>query len=250
MMIEIKNLYAGYDKNKSAGSEVLHDVSCSVPEGKITVLAGPNGSGKTTLIKVLGGQLEKWSGEVLINGRDISQITPKERAKLVSVVSQTRFIPDLTCAELVLCGRFPYTGFPSSYSQKDRKIAINAMQLLQVESLADKALAELSGGQRQKIYLAMCLAQDTPVMILDEPLTYLDVRQQVEFLKILAEFAANGKTVILVMHDLNLIFRFSDRIILLKGGKCAASGSCREIASSGIADDVFEINTSDIYNLI
>ena len=235
-MIEIKDLSAGYP-----GKTVLQNIHATIPEGKITAILGPNGCGKSTLLKALCGILPTQSGQVLLHGEDLLALSPKLRARKLSYLAQSRQIPDISVGKLVLHGRFPYLGFPRHYRKEDHACADAAMAAMGILDLKDTQLQNLSGGERQKAYLAMALAQDTPVILLDEPTTYLDIAHQLQLLEHAQMLASQGKTVILVIHDLPHAFSRADNIILMEAGKIITQGTTEEIFASGLVDRVFGV---------
>ena len=174
-MLEIKNLWAGYEERT-----VLKNLNLTIPEGKVTVILGPNGCGKSTFLKSLCGILNIESGQVILDGTDLLSQPPRQLAQSIAYLSQSRQIPDITAYRLVLHGRFPYLGYPRRYRKEDHAIARSVMEQMGVLELADTLMEKLSGGQRQKVYIAMALAQDTPVILLDEPTTYLDISHQLQ----------------------------------------------------------------------
>lgn len=234
-MLEIKNLTAGYP-----GNPVLNYVNLNIPEGKVTVIAGPNGCGKSTLLKAIGGILpcEK---EVFLSGQPLHSLPPKELAKRIAYLPQNRTIPEITAQRLVLHGRFPYLSYPRRYRPEDIRIAREAMERLGIEDLADRNLATLSGGQRQKVYLAMALAQDTDVILLDEPTTFLDIRHQMQLMELSRHLAEQGKTVVLVLHDLAMAMEYADHLVVLSGGSVAAEGEGAQVFSCGKLKQVFGV---------
>lgn len=239
--INVQNLNFGYgSKTKPA---FLQIESLSIPENKITGILGPNGSGKSTFLKVLCGIAKPWSGEILLSEENILLMENKERAKKIAFVPQTRNIPDITVKNLVLHGRFPYTKsfFSQGYTKHDEEIAMDAMKKLGLLEIADRNVKTLSGGQRQKVYIALGLTQETPILVLDEPLSFLDIRQQLELVELLKSM---NKTIILVIHDISLALDFSDNIILFQEGKIAATGTPETILSSGMIEKVFEVKIS------
>jgi iron complex transport system ATP-binding protein len=169
-MLEVKGLCAGYH-NKP----VLQQVDMTIPEGKLTVILGPNGCGKSTLLKVLCGIIPIGGGMVLLNGGNIKDFPRGKLAQNIAYLAQNRQIPDISVRRLVLHGRFPYLEYPRRYRKEDYAYADQAMEAMGIMDLADQPLQNLSGGQRQKAYIAMALAQNTPVILLDEPTTYLDI---------------------------------------------------------------------------
>lgn len=235
-MIEIKELSAGYP-----GKTVLQNIHATIPEGKITAILGPNGCGKSTLLKALCGILPAQSGQVLLHGEALLALSPKLRARKLSYLAQSRQIPDISVGKLVLHGRFPYLGFPRHYRKEDHACADAAMAAMGILDLKDTQLQNLSGGERQKAYLAMALAQDTPVILLDEPTTYLDIAHQLQLLEHAQMLASQGKTVILVIHDLPHAYSRADNILLMEQGEIVAQGSPEEVFTSGAADRVFGV---------
>lgn len=234
-MIELKDLTAGYP-----GKPVLQGINAGFPAGKLTALLGPNGCGKSTLLKALCGVL-KAQGQALWNGQDLLALAPRQRAQLVACMHQNPPHTELTAGQLVLCGRYPYQGWPRSYSASDEAAAREAMVRLGVEALCDRPLSQLSGGQRQKVYIAMALAQDAPILLLDEPTTYLDARHQLQLLRIMKDMAAEGKTVVAVLHDLQSALQTADHILLMEQGRAAAEGTPEEVFASGKLDQVFGV---------
>ena len=239
-MIELRNVTAGYDKKK-----VLHALSLQFEPGLVTVLAGPNGSGKSTLLRCAAGLLPVWQGQVLVAGRPVCEYE-KDRRKLarqLAYLPQSRPVPNITVQRMVLHGRFPYLSYPRRYARDDYAACQQAMEACGIAQSAGEQVTALSGGQRQKVYLAMAMAQQTPAILLDEPTTYLDIRHQLEVLELCKTLARNGHTLVLVLHDLNLAMRYADRLFLLEQGTLAAGGTPAQIAESGILDRVFGVQT-------
>ena len=234
-MLEIRNLSAGYP-----GSRILTDVSLALAEGSVTVIAGPNGCGKSTLLKALAGILPS-EGNVLLDGQDLLALDRRELAKKVAFLPQNRPVPEITVKNLVLHGRFHYLSYPRRYRPEDHSIAAAAMEKMGVADLADRNLATLSGGQRQKVYIAMALAQDTPVVLLDEPNTFLDIAHQLQLMQQARALAAEGKTVVLVLHDLSMALEYADSLAVLYNGRCLFQGSSEEAFRSGTLDAAFGV---------
>lgn len=239
-MVKIQNLCAGYP-----GKPVLENLHASLPVGKITALLGPNGCGKTTLLKALCGVLPA-KGQVYLDESDLLTLPAGQRAKQVAYLSQSRPVPDLMVQQLVLCGRYPYAGWPRAYSEEDEKIVWQALERMGLEELARCPVSRLSGGQRQKAYIAMALAQDAQVLLLDEPTTYLDVAHQLQLLALLQQLAQEGKTVVTVLHDLQSALQIADHILLLDKGCVAAQGTPEEVFASGKLDSVFGVRVCRI----
>lgn len=234
-MLEIKNLTAGYP-----GHPVLEQVSFPVPEGKLTVIAGPNGCGKSTLLKAIGGILPA-RRELYLQGQPLHSLSQRELARKIAFLPQNRPVPEITAERLVLHGRFPWLGYPRRYRPEDQRIAREAMEMLGIGDLAGRSVSALSGGQRQKVYLAMALAQDTPVVLLDEPTTYLDIRHQLQLMALARQLAEGGKTLLLVLHDLSLAMEYADHLVILEKGQVATQGSPGEVFASGALNRVFGV---------
>lgn len=235
-MMQLCHICAGY-----GGAPVLKDITLEFPAGKITALIGPNGCGKSTLLRVSARLMEPDSGQILLAGRDARRLSPKEFARCTALLPQSRSTPEITVGALVLHGRFPYLGYPRRYSAEDRQAAQSAMEQTGVAGLEQCMVSRLSGGQRQKVYLAMAVAQDTPVLLLDEPTTFLDIGHQLELLQLARQLAARGKSVVMVLHDLNLALTCADRVAVMEEGRLRAVGSPDEICRSGILQQVFRV---------
>jgi len=234
-MLEIRNLSAGYP-----GNRILTDVSLDLAEGKLTVIAGPNGCGKSTLLKALTGILPA-EGSALLDGQNLLTLDRRELAKKVAFLPQNRPVPEITVKNLVLHGRFPYLSYPRRYRPEDHAIAAAAMEKMGVADLADRNLSTLSGGQRQKVYIAMALAQDTPVVLLDEPNTFLDIAHQLQLMQQARALAAEGKTMVLVLHDLSMALEYADSLAILQNGKCLIQDPPEAVFLSGALDAVFGV---------
>lgn len=235
-MIEVRNLSAGYGE-----TTILQDVTLSFPEGKVTVLLGPNGCGKTTLLKTVLGLQPRSGGQVLVDGTDTRNMTPKELARKVAYLSQSRNIPSITAKRMVLHGRFPYLSYPRQYRKEDYAIVERSLIRADARQLQDENMTELSGGQRQRVYLAMALAQDTGAVLMDEPTTYLDARHQLEVMTMARSLADEGKTVVLVLHDLTMALRTADVVAVLADGSVRCVGTPDEVFKAGIMDEVFGV---------
>ncbi|GHU37979.1 ferric citrate ABC transporter ATP-binding protein FecE [Clostridia bacterium] len=236
-MVEISNLSGGYHKH-----DVVHNVTLNLPNGEITAVIGRNGCGKSTLLQLICGQIAKSAGDIILSGQNISDLTRTEIAKRISYLPQSRSVPDINVAALVLHGRFPWLGYPRVYTPHDRNIAEEAMEHAGVTAHRKKSLAALSGGERQKVYIAMLLAQDADATLLDEPTTYLDIEHQLELTDILKGLKERGKAVAVVLHDLNSAMNTADKIAVMRSGKLIAMDSPQEIARSGVLDDTFGVS--------
>ncbi|NMA65426.1 MAG: ABC transporter ATP-binding protein [Clostridiaceae bacterium] len=179
-MIKLSNISAGYNK-----IEIIKNINISLEEGSITSIIGKNGCGKTTLLKTASNLLKPFSGQITVNGKDISTIPNKELAKKLSFLPQLRAVPNITVYNLVMHGRYPYLGFSRTPQKEDKIIVEKAIESMNLGEYINKNIQELSGGQRQKVYIAMILAQNTDIIFLDEPTTYLDINHQLEILEII-----------------------------------------------------------------
>lgn len=234
-MLEIRNLFAGYP-----GYMVLKNISLSIPDGAVTVIAGPNGCGKSTLLKALAGILPA-AGSVVLGGQDLLTLDRQERARKMAFLPQNRQVPEITVKNLVLHGRFPYLSYPRRYRQEDLRMAEAAMAQMGVTKLADRSLTTLSGGQRQKVYIAMALVQDTPVVLMDEPNAFLDISHQLQLMEQAKALAEAGKTVVLVLHDLSLALEYANSLVVLHEGTCLFQGTPEETYQSGCLDKAFGV---------
>ena len=234
-MLEIQNLSAGYP-----GHPVLQNVSLSIPAGKVTVIAGPNGCGKSTLLKALAGILPH-SGTVSLDSRELSCLPSRELAQTMAFLPQNRPVPEITAERLVLHGRFPYLRYPRRYREEDRQIAREAMARMGISHLAQRNLPTLSGGQRQKVYIAMALAQNTPVILLDEPTAFLDISHQLQLMHHIRQLAAEGKTVVAVLHDLTMALEQADHLILMENGTITTHGTPEAVFQTGLLSQTFQI---------
>ena len=233
-MIEIQNLCAGY-----AGLEVLHNFSTSFKEGKVTVIVGPNGCGKSTLLKSMIRLNPAVSGHILMDGQNIDELTNSMLAQKIAYISQSRKTPDISVRRMVLHGRFPYLKYPRRYRAEDYAVADQAMSWVGIDDLAEKNVSELSGGTQQKVYIAMALAQDTPAILMDEPTVFLDISHQLKTLKMAKKLASEGKTVVMVLHDLPQAFSYADEIIVMANGKKRIQGTPEHVFESRIIEEIF-----------
>ena len=237
-MIEIKNICAGYD-----GEEKLHNVSIGFKKGEITVIIGPNGCGKSTLLKTMTGILSTDSGEIFIDKANIKSLTQNQIARQVAYLPQNRNIPAISTRRMVLHGRFPYLSYPRKYRKEDYEVAQKAMEEVGVEKYSDLYMTTLSGGERQKVYIAMAIAQDTPIVLFDEPTTFLDIYHQLNVLSLAKKLKSQGKTVIMVLHDLNLALQCADTLVVMNKGCVVTSGGAQDIISASVFSEVFNVST-------
>lgn len=237
--LEGRQLRIGYSQKT-----VIPEMNVRIPTGRITSIIGPNGCGKSTLLKGLARIIPLQGGTILINGEDMSRLSTKQIARKMALLPQGPQAPaGLSVRELIGFGRHPYQSGLSSLTQKDREMIDRAMKETRVENLADQSVDQLSGGQRQRAWIAMALAQDTPLILLDEPTTYLDMAHQLEILELLKTLnETEHKTIVLVIHDLNLAARFSDYLITMKDGKIYGEGNVEEIFTTRMLKDVFHLD--------
>lgn len=235
-MLELLHLRAGYD-----GQTVLHDVSLTAPAGAITVIAGPNGCGKSTLLKTIAGIIPSWEGDIRLEGRSLRGLSPRELAQNAAYLPQNRQVPEITAERLVLHGRFPYLSYPRRYRPADLRMARAAMETMGIADLAERNLNTLSGGQRQKVYIAMALAQDTPLVLMDEPTTFLDIAHQMQMMQQARLLADAGKTVVLVLHDLSMALKCADHLAVMEHGNVIFQGTPGDAYASGVLEHAFGI---------
>ncbi|WP_438348704.1 ABC transporter ATP-binding protein [Paenibacillus sp. FA6] len=233
-MIEVRNVSKKYD-----GKPVVDQVSVQIPKGTITSFIGPNGAGKSTLLSMISRLITKDQGEVLIDGRDISKIKSNDLAKKISILKQSNHINiRLTIKELVSFGRFPYS--QGKLTTEDWKYVNEAIDYMDLRDIQDKYLDQLSGGQNQRAYIAMVIAQNTEYILLDEPLNNLDMKHSVQIMKVLRRMVEElGKTVIIVIHDINFASVYSDYIVALKNGRIVKEGATEDIIDRTVLQDVY-----------
>ena len=224
---------------------VVDELSFAVPKGRITCILGPNGCGKSTLLQALARLLRPVSGGVLLDGQLISKLPTKEVARRVGLLPQGPVAPaGLTVADLVARGRFPHQGLLQQWSREDEAAVEQALEVTQVAALRNRAVDELSGGQRQRVWIAMALAQDTPVLLLDEPTTHLDIAHQLEVLDLLSELnRSQGRTVVMVLHDLNEAARYGHHLVAMRQGRIVAQGTPEVVVTAETVREVFGIDS-------
>ena len=232
-----RNLVTGY-----GGDPILNGVDVDIPAGQITALIGPNGCGKSTLLKALGNQLAADSGEVLLNDRPLKNFGSRELARHVSFLPQRPTVPeDITVRELIGFGRYAYTGAFAGMRTKDHHAVESAAQLTRVDELLDIPATELSGGQAQRAWIAMTVAQEAPILLLDEPTTYLDPAHQLSVLHLIKRLNEEGRTVAMVLHDMVQAVRFADNVVAMKDGSIVAAGSSRDMLTAELIGDIFDV---------
>ncbi len=235
-MISVRDLYVSYD-----GAEILHGVNADFPEGRISVILGPNGCGKSTTLRTLVRMVPESRGSTTMDGKDLTTLSQRELAGLIAYLPQSRNVPDITVERLVMHGRFPYLSYPRRYRREDREKVREALQWVGLTDLAGRKMDNLSGGQRQKAYLAMALAQDTDVILMDEPTTFLDIRNQFELLDRSRLLAEAGKTVIMILHDFEAALHYADHVILMSDGRVLAAGGAEEVLRDAAVREAFGV---------
>ncbi|MFO7248954.1 MAG: ABC transporter ATP-binding protein [Bacillota bacterium] len=223
---------------------IIDQLDLRVPEGKITVLIGRNGCGKSTLLRALARLLKPQGGAVYLDGRAIAKLPTREVAKQLAILPQSPVAPEgLTVLGLVKQGRYPYQNWLNQWSEEDERMVRQALEWTGMIGYADRPVDALSGGQRQRAWIAMALAQGTPILLLDEPTTYLDLAHQVEILDLLANLnACEGRTIVMVLHDLNLACRYAHHLVALRNGAVYAQGAPEEIVGEELVRDVFGVD--------
>lgn len=238
--MEARNLQFSYDDR-----EFISDINLKIKRGQITTILGPNGSGKSTLLNLFARQLFQKQGDIIINGKNIKTMSSKIFAKELAIVYQQNSAPnDLTVEKLVSYGRTPYKNFWNSESEEDGNIIEWAMKATKLLPLKNKPVGQISGGERQRAFIAMALAQKTDILFLDEPTTYLDVYYQLEILELVKELNESlGITIVMVLHDINQALQYSDNIIIMKSGKVIYDGIASEAITENRIKEVYGINS-------
>lgn len=233
------NIVAGYDKKI-----IINDIDMVIPNNKISVIIGANACGKSTLLKTLARLIKPVSGEVVLDGKQIGTIPPKQLARVLGLLPQSPVVPEgITVSDLVSRGRYPYQNFLKGLEKKDYEAVEEALEIMGIVELANRSVDELSGGQRQRVWIAMALAQQTDLILLDEPTTYLDMAHQLEVLELLYGLnRSQGCTIAMVLHDLNLAARFSDYMIAVREGKIVQHGSPEKVMTAHVLKETFSID--------
>ena len=211
-------------------------------QGKVTSIIGPNGCGKSSLLKLASGICKPWEGSIRVLGHDASALSSKERARLLSLLAQEHTAPPMSVRRLVECGRFPHHGMFATMDAEDYEAVDRALATCGLAELAEHPVAELSGGQRQRAFIAMVLAQDAPVVLFDEPTSFLDVSACYEVMELMRSLKEeHGKTVVAVIHDINLALKYSDEVCVMRAGKLLAQGAPHEAEVLAAVEDAFDV---------
>ncbi|MBD2342459.1 ABC transporter ATP-binding protein [Calothrix sp. FACHB-156] len=237
--LSTKGLSLAYD-----GAPIIRDLNLTIPSGQISALVGANGCGKSTLLRGLSRLLKPYGGTVYLDGQSIFNLSTKEVAQQLGILPQSPVAPEgLTVRDLVGQGRYPYQNWLQQWSEKDEKIVQQALEITNLLELSDRALDTLSGGQRQRAWIAMALAQDTDILLLDEPTTFLDLAHQIEVLDLLYELNQHqGRTVVMVLHDLNQACRYADYLVAIKRGRIFTAGEPKQVMTEAMVKEVFGLD--------
>lgn len=237
-LVHAHDLHVGYGNRA-----VLSDLDLQLPDGAITAIVGPNGCGKSTLLRSVGRVLKPSRGAVLLDGQPVHDLPTRQVARSLGLLPQSNVVPEqLTVRDLVARGRFPHRGAFGRWTPQDEDAVAEAMTATGTTGLAGRAVDELSGGQRQRVWVALVLAQQTPVLLLDEPTTYLDLAHRLEVLRLLRELnVERGITVVMVLHDLNEACRHADHIIAMREGEVVAEGAPVDVVTPELVRQVFGV---------
>ncbi|WP_242901734.1 ABC transporter ATP-binding protein [Actinomadura terrae] len=221
---------------------VAEGLDVAIPDGSFTVIVGPNACGKSTLLRALARILKPSAGSVVLDGRPIAGWPAKKLARTLGLLPQSSIAPEgITVADLVARGRYPHQGLLRQWSREDERVVAESMAATGVDGLADRAVDELSGGQRQRVWIAMTLAQQTPLLLLDEPTTYLDIAHQIEVLDLCARLHEEGRTIVAVLHDLNHAARYATHLLAMRDGRVVAEGDPSAVVTADLVEEVFRL---------
>jgi iron complex transport system ATP-binding protein len=221
---------------------IAEGLSVAVPDRSFTVIVGPNACGKSTLLRALARILKPAAGTVVLDGRSIADWPAKRLARTLGLLPQSSVAPEgITVADLVARGRYPHQSLLRQWSKEDERVIAESMAATGVADLAERPVDELSGGQRQRVWIAMVLAQQTPLLLLDEPTTYLDIAHQIEVLDLCARLHEEGRTVVAVLHDLNHAARYATHLIAMRGGRIVAEGAPGDVVTADLVEEVFRL---------
>ena len=223
-------------------TDVVHDLSVTIPRASFTVIIGPNGCGKSTLLRALARTLRPRTGEVLLDGEPLTRLRSRDVARRLALLPQSPLAPEaITVGDLVARGRYPHQGLLRQWSAADAVAVADAMHATEVTELRDRLVSTLSGGQRQRVWLAMALAQQTDLLLLDEPTTFLDIAHQVEVMDLCARLHEDGRTLVAVLHDLNQAARYATHLVAMKDGRVVAEGTPAEVVTPERIAEIFEL---------
>lgn len=233
--LRARDLTTGYDRRV-----ISEHLDVDIPDGSFTAIVGPNACGKSTLLRALARLLAPGAGTVELDGRDLRAYRPKEAARRIGLLPQSSTAPDgITVLDLVGRGRFPYQGLVRQWTDADEDAVWSAMAATGVDALAHRDVGELSGGQRQRVWAAMAIAQTTPILLLDEPTTYLDIAHQIELLDVFARLNAQGTTIVAVLHELGQAARYADHLVVMKDAAVVATGAPADVLTADLVEAVY-----------
>lgn len=243
--LEAHKLAAGY-----GGETVLRDIFLEVPSQSLTLLVGPNGSGKSTLLALLSRLLKPIAGSVLLDGKAMATLPTRDVARKLGILPQSPLVPEgLTVYDLVSRGRYPHQGFLKQWTDADERAVGTALQVTGTAEFATRPVDSLSGGQRQRCFIALTLAQETGIILFDEPTSYLDLRYQVEVMELISRLPRDyGRTVIAVLHDLNFAMQYADRLVFLKSGRIHRLVEDPEDCTAELVREVFETSVARLHH--
>lgn len=232
---------------RRGGREILQDVTANITPGGITALIGANGCGKSTLLKAIARILPVTSGQIELDGMPLDRLSARAAAQRLAMLPQSPVTPEgMRVRDLVAQGRHPYRGLIRHWSSADDAAIARAMEDAGVSALAERPLTSLSGGQRQRCWIAMTLAQETGILLLDEPTTYLDLAVQMDIMRLLTRLAAEGRTILIVLHELNLAAAFAGRIVMMRSGTIATEGTPEAVMTGEHLAGVFGLDAQVI----
>ena len=239
-MIKLENISFSYNKKK----EFIQDLSLEFKSGEITTILGPNGSGKSTLLHMMSTYLKPKSGKIYLGDKDLGKLKQKEIAKYISCVYQENEAPDdITVRDLVSFGRNIYSNVKKEDKEENKRMIDFALKATGIEEIQDKKVVNLSGGQKQRAFIAMSLAQNTEVLLLDEPTTYLDIYHQIEILEVVKSLNKKYNiTIVMVLHDLNQAINYSHNIVIMKNGNLIKQGKATEVLNEQTIKDVYNVS--------
>ena len=239
-MIKLENISFSYNKKK----EFIQDLSLEFKSGEVTTILGPNGSGKSTLLHMMSTYLKPKSGKIYLGDKDLGKLKQKEIAKYISCVYQENEAPDdITVRDLVSFGRNIYSSVKKEDKEENKRMIDFALKATGIEEIQDKKVVNLSGGQKQRAFIAMSLAQNTEVLLLDEPTTYLDIYHQIEILEVVKSLNEKYNiTIVMVLHDLNQAINYSHNIVIMKNGNLIKQGKATEVLNEQTIKDVYNVS--------
>ena len=239
-MIKLENISFSYNKKQ----EFIKDLSLEFKSGEVTTILGPNGSGKSTLLHMISTYLKPKSGKIYLGYKDLGKLKQKEIAKYISCVYQENEAPDdITVRDLVSFGRNIYSNVKKEDKEENKRMIDFALKATGIEEIQDKKVVNLSGGQKQRAFIAMSLAQNTEVLLLDEPTTYLDIYHQIEILEVVKSLNEKYNiTIVMVLHDLNQAINYSHNIVIMKNGNLIKQGKATEVLNEQTIKDVYNVS--------